>query len=682
MSYRLGIDTGGTFTDIVLLNEKNGDTFVLKVPSTPNDPSEAVINGILDLQAQTGINVEDISFFVHGSTVATNTLLEQNGSKTALITTKGFKDVLEIGRQARPKLYDFRSRRKPALVPRELRVEVDERIKSDGDILKPINKEEVKEIILQLKDKGVGSITVCLINSFINPIHEQIIKEIIEDNYPKTFVSISSEVMAEFKEYERTTTVVANGYVMPKMKKYINQLKEKLETFNLSSKFFIMQSNGGIITADNAMLIPAKTVLSGPAGGILAGLHIVETTQYKNLITIDMGGTSLDTALIKDGQPQYTTMSEVGGIPIKLPMIEMHTIGSGGGSIAWLDEGGALRVGPKSAGAVPGPVCYNKGGMEPTVTDANVILGRLNPQSILGGKMEMNLELAKKIMKEKIANPLGISVEEAAEGVLRVVNANMVRGIRVISIEKGYDPRGFSLVAFGGAGPVHAMDIANELGCSEIIIPPNPGLNSAMGMLIADARQDYVQTILTDTNNLNLDEVNKTIKEMINKAEVEMEKEGFTGGNLSLFVSMDLRYVNQAYEIEIPTQNTVLTKDDIQTGVNSFHERHQEVYGFRRDKEIVELVNIRLTAIGKMPRVNFNRDIGNDELKKIIAVESRDVFFDGKFYKTNIYRKNDLFINSMIEGPSIIEQLDTTIIIGPNQYAKLDRNSNLIVKSN
>ena len=681
MNYRLGVDTGGTFTDIALLNEETGYVDVAKIPSTPHDPSEAVIEGVRRLLGEREIDSKSISFFIHGSTVATNALLEQKGSRTALLTTRGFRDVLEIGRQSRPKLYDFKARKKPPLIPRELRFEVTERLKANGEVLIPIDQDEVRKIVGALKEQGIQSIAVCLLHSYINNVHEKMIQKIIHEEFPGAFVTISSEVLPEFKEYERTSTVSANAYVLPKMKSYLNRLVESLKETGISSDLYIMQSNGGIITSNSAMQIPARTVLSGPAGGILAGMTIVKTTPYKNLITIDMGGTSLDTALIENGRPQYTTMSEIEGNPIKLPMIEMHTIGSGGGSIAWIDAGGALRVGPQSAGALPGPVCYNKGGDEPTVTDANVILGRINPGYILDGQMKMNVAQAREVMRKKIANPLGITVEEAAEGILKVVNANMVRGIRVISIEKGHDPRQFSLVAFGGAGPVHAVDIGKELGCQEIIVPPNPGITCAMGMLMADVRHDFVQTVLTNLAKLKLDEVNQIIAQLSQEAKEQLLSEGFTDNEIQLKLALDLRYFRQAYEIEIPVTTLTLDEQTINQAIDEFHLVHKKIYGFSREEEFIELVNIRLTAIGIIPKVQFgNKAERVNEKEESVMI--RKVYFDGQFLDTKIINRSNLSSSSVLKGPAIIEQLDSTIVVYPNQTAETDLYGNLIIHVN
>ncbi|WP_010531854.1 hydantoinase/oxoprolinase family protein [Lentibacillus jeotgali] len=678
MKYRLGVDTGGTFTDIALLNEETGEISVSKVPSTPDNPSQAVLKGSNQLLKSEGKSAEDISFFIHGTTVATNTLLERKGAKTALITTEGFKDVLEIGRQARPDLYDFRARKSEVLIPRNLRYEVSERILHTGDVISDLDIEETRSVIQQLKKLGVQSIAVSLINSYVNNEHEKRIKGIIEEEYDQAYVTISSEILSEYKEYERTSSVVANSYVLPKMNRYIHHLSDNLKANDVKSDLYIMQSNGGVIDAETARDVPARTVLSGPAGGTLAGQQISQTTDFSNLITIDMGGTSLDTSLIKNGEPQFTTLSEINGNPIKFPMVEMHTIGSGGGSIAWIDSGGALRVGPHSAGSEPGPVCYDKGGYEPTVTDADVILGKINPDYILGGDMQINIAKAKAAVEEKIAKPLNLSIEEAAEGILRVVNANMVRGIRVVSLEKGHDPRDFALVAFGGAGPLHAVDLARELLCETVIVPSNPGITSAIGMLTADVRHDYVQTVAQEAHTLNIEDVHDTLSEMQREALEQLNKEGFAEKDKALVVELDLRYAKQAHEISVPLDVDYLDDKQIDKAINKFHDAHKEVYGFSREGEIIELVNIRLIAFGNLSRTRLNKGYFNHN-KEVTPIEHRNVFFDGNFYETPVFNRTDLSNAFKLTGPAVVEQLDSTIVIGPNQEAQTDVSGNLII---
>jgi N-methylhydantoinase A len=679
MNYRIGVDTGGTFTDVSLIDEGTGEMHIMKVPSTPQNPSLAVLNGVKQIIKETNIDFNQISFFIHGSTVATNALLEQKGAKTGLITTKGFKDVLQIGRQTRPKLYDFRARKSEPLVPRNLRLELNERIDYQGNIVHEVEKDEVLKLAETIKANKLTSLAVCFMHSYINPANEYKVKEILAEALPELSVTISCEVLPEIKEFERTSTAVANAYVLPKMKFYLGHLKDNLKKLKIPSSLYIMQSNGGIISANTAMNMPVRTVLSGPAGGVLAGSLVAKNTPFKNIITIDMGGTSLDTALIENEIPQYTTVSEVEGRPIKVPMIDMHTIGSGGGSIAWIDTGGALRVGPQSSGADPGPVCYGKGGTEPTVSDANVILGRLNPVSILGGKMKMDLESARKVMKEKIADPLGITIEEAAEGILKVINANMVRGIRVISVEKGHDPREFSLMAFGGAGPLHAVDIAKEINSREVIIPPTPGITCATGMLMADVKHDYVKSFTAYLNDVSTEQFNEQLFSLAEEAYKDLFEEGFSEKDIALEASLDLRYQHQAYEINISLSDTVVTDELITESITSFHENHKNIYGFNRPNESLEVANIRLVGIGKIKKI-MHGETSYEEVDKLInPIAKRQVYFNSQYHETSIFNRSDITSNTTITGPAIIEQMDSTIIIHPGQTAKTDSLGNLII---
>lgn len=676
--YRIGIDTGGTFTDVSLIEENTGKSYITKVPSTPDNPSLAVLNGIKQITAEIGIENEEISFFIHGTTVATNAMLEQKGAKTALLTTKGFKDVLQIGRQTRPKLYDFQARNTKPLVDRNIRIELDERVDVTGNIIKDIDENEVKTIAKKIKAENIESLAICFINSYVNPENEKKVKEILTEIIPEVSITLSYEVLPEFKEYERTSTTVANAYVLPKMKNYLAYLRKEISDMKINSDLYVMQSNGGVINAETAIDIPVRTMLSGPAGGVLSGAMVAKNTQHKNIITIDMGGTSLDTALIENEVPQFTTLSEIDGKPIKVPMIEMHTIGSGGGSIAWIDTGGALKVGPHSAGANPGPVCYGNGGQDPTVSDANAILGRLNPKEILGGRMKLDVESAREIMYKKIAEPLGVTVEEAAEGILKVINANMVRGIRVISVEKGHDPRDFSLMAFGGAGPLHAVDIAKDLNSKNVIIPPNPGIECAKGMLTADVRHDFVQTYTKRISITDIKEVNIILDGLVKEAKHELGKEGFTDKTIDLQAALDLRYMNQAYEIPVEIKEANLTSNDLQNAEKDFHKLHEKVYGFSRKDEELELINIRLIAKGLIKEIKTKRDDEQNNTS-LTEIDNRKIYFDGSFYNTPIYSRESLKSESIVSGPAVIEQLDSTIIIHPGQSAEVDLMENLII---
>ena len=679
MKYRIGVDTGGTFTDVALISEENGDILVTKVPSTPENSAVGVMDGVRQILSENDISEDDVSFFTHGSTVATNTLLERKGAKTALITTSGFRDILEIGRQTRPDLYNFRVRRSKPLIPRNLRCEIDERINAQGEVTQDIKKEDVHKLVEMIKENEIDSLVICLINSFLNNDNEIRLKNMLKEKFPDLSITISAEILPEIKEFERTSTVAVNGYVMPKMNFYLRDLESSLKDFGISSDLYIMQSNGGIITTDTAVEQPVRTVLSGPAGGVISGTDVSSQTGLNNLITIDMGGTSLDAALIENGEPQYTTNSQINDFPINVPMVEMHTIGSGGGSIAWIDSGGALRVGPHSAGADPGPVCYDKGGTEPTVSDANAILGRLNPDSILGGKMKMNLEGARKVVKEKIADPLGLSVEEAAEGILKVVNANMVRGIRVISVEKGHDTRDFSLLAFGGAGPLHAVDIAQELESKNVIVPLSPGINCAMGMLIADVRHDYVNSFISTTAHMDYDKLNQTMKVLEDEARAALKKQGFDDEHIEINHSIDLRYVGQAYDINIELESAEVDTDILDKAVNNFHETHEKIYGFSRREESLESVNVRVSSFGLIEKLESKKLEGASE--QTVDYTTRDVYFDGEFHETRIYQRSDLYPDYEFEGPAIIEQLDSTAVVYPGQKTKVDAFGNLIIEN-
>ncbi len=676
--YKLGVDTGGTFTDIGLIDEETGQISVTKVPSTPDNPALAVLEGVKSIVKQFGISYQEIDFFIHGTTVATNALLELKGAKTALITTEGFKDVLHIARQTRPKLYDFWSRRPEPQVPRRLRFEVPERIIYTGEILKPLETEVVQEIAQKLKKEKVEAAAVCLLHSYANSKHEKIIKEILQKEYPELIVSISSEILSEFREYERMSTVTINAYVMPKVNRYVSHLEGKLKEMGVKSDLYIMQSNGGVITSETAREASARTVLSGPAGGALAGIFACHQTGTDNIITVDMGGTSLDICLVENKEPRYTTESQIGGYPIKLPMIDIHTIGAGGGSIAWMDAGGALRVGPESAGAVPGPVCYQKGGKEPTVTDANVVLGRINPGYILGGRMEMNLEGARQAIKEKIADPLELTVEEAAAGIIRVVNANMVRGIRVVSVENGYDPREFSLVSFGGAGPVHAVEMAKELAMKEVIVPVNPGITSAIGMLTADVRHDYVQTFIVSTNKVQLDDLEKLYDKLESEAIDQLAEEGFSKENVILLRTADMRYEGQAFELGVSAPAGKLNKKHISDMEKQFNDIHLKQYGYQRSGETIELVNLRLVALGKLPGLKIKDEEVFIETKPEVY-SSRKVYFNDGFLDTAIYNRDKLLPGQQIIGPAVIEQLDSTTVVFPEQTARVDAFNNIII---
>ncbi len=675
----MGIDTGGTFTDLCLVDETTGGVAVAKVSSTPNNPAEAVIDGIKKLIAEKDLKPNQISFLIHGTTVATNALLEGKGAPTALITTAGFEDVLLIGRQSRPRLYDFWAKRPTPTVPRSLCFGAPERILYTGEVLRPLDREAVRSFIRKIRDKGINSIAVCLIHAYANPVHEQQIKSIIQNIHPEAFVTISSEILPEYREYERTSTVCINAYVMPKVNSYVRYLEEMLQKLGVASELYIMQSNGGVITAQMARESSARTILSGPAGGALIGVHLAAALKTPNVITIDMGGTSSDICLIESAQPKLTTEADIEGYPIKLPMIDMNTIGAGGGSVAWIDAGGALRVGPRSAGADPGPVCYGRGGNEPTVTDANIILGRINPAYLLGGEMEVHLEKAGEIVEEKIARPLGIDLMQAAEGIVAVVNANMIRGIRRVSVERGYDPRDFDLVPFGGAGPLHGVELSQALNMNRVVIPTHPGIASAFGMLSADVRHDYVQTLITTSDQVAGDRLDSVYHDLEAQGKRQLAREGFEGDAVILARLADMRYAGQSYELSLSVPTDKITTETLNSLFKRFHQTHKQSYGYSREGTLIEFVNFRVVAQGKLPR---SRLAGNQPKgrKPARAVDSRTVWFQGRGVETLIYARSDLIQNQVIMGPAIVEQLDSTVVIPPGFRGTVEELGNIIIQ--
>jgi N-methylhydantoinase A len=677
--YRLGVDTGGTFTDLCLFNEETGRTEVAKVPSTPADPAEAILAGIDKLRAERGLDPRRISFLIHGTTVATNALLEGKGAPTALITTAGFEDVILIGRQSRPKLYDFWSRRPSPIVPRSRCYGVSERVLFTGEVLRPLDEAGARESIAAIRAAGITSIAVCLIHSYANPVHEKRIKALIAEIHPEAFVTISSEVLPEYREYERTSTICINAYVMPKVNAYVTHLEASLKEMGVASDLYIMQSNGGVIAALTARESSARTALSGPAGGALTGVYLAGKLDQPNVVTIDMGGTSSDICLIESGRPRLTTEADIEGYPIKLPMIDINTIGAGGGSIAWIDAGGALRVGPESAGADPGPVCYDLGGTEPTVTDANAIMGRINPAYLLGGDMAVDLEKAKAVVTEKIARPLGLDLMTAAAGIIRVVNANMIRGIRRVSVERGYDPRDFALVPFGGAGPLHGVELARALNMTRIIVPTYPGIASAYGMLSADVRHDYVQTFIAVSDAVAADRVEAVYRDLEAQGISQLAREGFSDPKVALTRLADLRYLGQSYELSVPVPTGGIDAGSIAALVEDFHNSHRRSYGYTRPGEPVEFVNLRLVALGKLPvsDISGRWPAGDGEPEPI---GRRPVCFEGEPMETPVFKREGLFRDRPVRGPAVVEQLDSTVVIPPGYSGRIETWGNMIIQ--
>lgn len=658
----VGVDTGGTFTDIILLGD--GKLKVHKVLSTPDDPSRAIMQGLTNLGVAQHLDV-----LVHGSTVATNAVLERKGVTTGLITTAGFRDVLEIGRQTRPKLYDIRVQKTPPLVPQAQRVEVVERLNERGEVVVPLDEPSLTAAIETLQEAGVQAVAISLLFSFANPAHEQRVAE--KARAVGFYVSASYEVLPEFREYERTSTIVLNAYVGPLIDAYLQRLEQALPAHTLLR---IMQSNGGSILSATARREAARTLLSGPAAGVVGAAFVAKASGITQSISFDIGGTSTDVALI-DAQIAETTDGSIGGYPTKLPMIDIHTVGAGGGSIAWFDTGGALRVGPASAGASPGPAAYGQGGTEATVTDANVVLGRLIPQAFLGGTMHLHEEEARKAIAP-IAEHLGGTVEEAALGIVRIVNANMEAAIRVISVERGSDPRHLTLIAFGGAGPLHACELATALRIPRVLIPTTPGVLSALGMLVADTIKDYVRTIMIMAEQAEA-LVTSVFAELEQQGRNELAQEGIHSTQIVIERYLDLRYSGQSYELVISFEDTVAK------AVEHFHLLHEQRFGYNDPNEQVYVVNVRLKARGLTNKPALEtRKVTHGAVARPYDMQ-HTVFATSHGHITHevpVYDRDALIPGVEIAGPAIITQYDTTTVLPPGWYAYVDAVSNIIVE--
>ena len=667
MSIRIAIDTGGTFTDLVLSDPDTGRLVFDKVPSTPADPSRALVAGVKGLVAKAGFTSDDILFLIHGTTVATNTILQRRGALTAFITTEGFRDVLHIQRQDRPHLYNMRVRRTPALVPRSLRYELPERTRHDGSEELPVDLDRLNALIGALREDGIEAVGVGFLHSHITPGHEQSVGEALRQALPDTTVCLSSDMSREEGEYERFSTCAMNAYVQPVMTNYLKKVGDALADSSIEAPLYVMKSNGGVTSSENAADHCVHTILSGPAGGVVAGEEIGKRLDRPNLITADMGGTSFDVAMIHEGAIAFAKNAEIDGLALKAPMMDIHTIGAGGGSIAWIDSGGALRVGPQSAGAVPGPACYRTGGTDPTVTDANLVLGRLSTDSLLGGAITLDPSAARKVIEDKIASRLRCSVEEAAEGIIRVINASMTAAIRKLTVERGYDPRLFTLMPFGGAGPLHGVELALELGIRDVVIPVAPGVASAVGLVFSNLRSDQIQTHVELLNRLDAGEFDQILEELTERALGDLETS--TEGNSPVISRrVGLRYAGQGYDIPIDLPGGPV---DLANLESAFHVEHERQYGFARRDQRVQLVTIWVSV--EVP-------IADDQRKPSERTESdtpmpgsiRPVYLTGNWVDTPIYSRTGLRPGHRIVGPAIIEQLDSTTLIRPNQNACVD----------
>ena len=680
-NYSVAVDVGGTFTDVVLCNLDTNKQSVFKTPSTPDDPSAGFLTGLQQILEVNGIKPAQVKHIFHGTTIATNAILENKGSRVGVLVTEGFKYVLEIGRHGTPRLVNPNSWIKPErpVRPRDIE-EIPERVSFDGEILIPLDETAVRRAARRFRDEDISSIAVSFLHSYANRDHESRARELILEEFPNAQVSLSSEVLAVFREYERTITTVLNAYVMPRVSTYLGNLERALGGEKVDSTLSIMKSNGGIVSSSVAVRQPVHTALSGPAAGVMATLQIAESTGVLNCISFDMGGTSTDVSLIKERHPTTNLGGNLGDWPIQLPMLDIVTIGCGGGSIAAVSASGVLSVGPTSAGAVPGPVCYGNGGTAPTVTDANLVLGRINTQ-IAGGILSLDGRAAAEAIQQNIASPLGLDQNAAANGILKIANNTMVGAIRNISVERGHDPKDFALVAYGGAGPMHAIDVAALLGINHVVVPLNPGIASAFGLLAAEFKNDYARTFLQQAPGYDLDGIESVYSELEAEGRAWLNEEGVPQEVHAISRSADLRYAHQGSEVTVPLSGKQATGETMDALVQEFHAQHQQLYGFSLDQR-VEIVTLRVTVSGDVGSVVLpRRDGGSDSPEKAI-LDRRQVYFDqaNGFVPCNIYSRDQLSPGASISGPAILEGMDSTVVINPGWTSLVDDYGNCIIR--
>lgn len=687
---RIGVDVGGTFTDLVLWDD-DGTVVVHKTPSTNHDPSIGTMDGIQVLAERAGIDPSEIDMFFHGTTVATNIVLEHNGCDVGMITTEGFRDLLHIARKKRPLNYSNYQDlpwQKWQLVPRRNRRVVPERIDAAGNVLTPLDEDAVREQVRLLKDRGVQAIAVAFLHSYRNPTHERRVKEIILEEFPEVFISLSSEVAPQYREYERFSTAALNAFIGPKTSKYIENLAGKASAAQVGEDVHLMTSAGGLVTSRSASEIPVSLLTSGVIAGLLGGCAIGKASGFPSVITLDVGGTSADVGVAPDGalRMKHLLDTRIGDYHAMVPMAEVDTIGAGGGSIAVVDDGGMFRVGPRSAGAVPGPACYNRGGTEPTSTDAMVMMGWLRENSFLSGTMEVKPELAREAIQTHIADKLETPVDEAAMGIFKILAHSMTEAISLHSVRKGYDPRDFSLIAEGGAGPLFAWQIADQLGIPRVIVPGHPGITSAVGLLTTDIRYEMPTTVWTSSADPNVELISEQIDRLSKQAIAQLEADGVAPEDISLERSVDCRYVGQGYELRVSAPDGEIDDVWVKTTAEAFHEAHGRTYSQRFDDKPVQLINVRVTGVGAVPHVRIAEiEKGGDDASAAIKTTTQALFWASETAKpewveTPVYERSQLLAGNKIDGPAIVEQFDSTTIIGMNQHAYVDAVGHIIIE--
>ena len=683
MAYRLGVDVGGTFTDLMLVRDESGKQFRVKTPSTPADPSEGVLAGVERILSEAEVEASDLAYVMHGTTVATNAVLESKGARVGLITTRGFGQILHLARSQTPGPlagWIIMIKPEPPAALEDTR-EADERMDAHGNVVQELDEEQARSIVTDLVESGVESLTVSLINSYANASHERRIKELIAELYPDFPVTISAEVLPEFREYERTLTACMNSYVRPKVGGYVKNLEAALRERGVTCAVNILRSDAGLMSLEITQEKPVFGILSGPAGGVAGALAVSRRAGFPDILTFDMGGTSTDVSLCQDGQTTIKRETELGHFRVKVPSVNVHSVGAGGGSIAHVPElTRALRVGPQSAGADPGPASYGRGGEEPTVTDANVVVGHL-PPSLIGGEMVLDVDAARASV-ETIGAALGLDVYQAAQGILDIVNENMAGALRLVSVQRGYDPRDFALVAFGGAGPLHANAVAKLMGSFPVLVPPGPGLLCAAGDLVADFREEFARTFIRTVGQATTDEVVGILSELGEEARAWLAREGISADRQSLDHSVDVRYYRQGYEIPVAATLEDLEERGIELLTERFNELHEQYYGYQMPAEC-EIVNLRAVGVGAVPEprmLSMEETVGPDASQAV--VEEQEVYFEGEQIPTRIYDRAKLRAGNRVKGPAIVTEFDSTTVVLPGFAAEIDAHLNILINPN
>jgi len=680
MACRLGIDVGGTFTDLLLFDESSGALHLLKTPSTPQDQSIGILTGVQKLIEQARVTPTDIKAVLHGTTVSTNIVLEEKGAKVGLLVTENFEQVLHMARSQTPgPLAGWMIMIKPdPLADLEMTRGISERLNARGEIIKPLDEGHAAQQIRDLLGAGVESLTVSLLHAYANPVHERRLRALIQAVNKEIPVSLSSDILPEFREYERTLVTVMNAYVSPKMRLYLNNFEEKLRSVHFSPHVNIVRSDGGLMSVARAAESPVHTMLSGPAGGVSGAAFVAGLAGYPNALGFDMGGTSTDVSMIQNGTPNISRQTQLGYYPIKVPSVEVHSVGAGGGSIAHVPMTGALRVGPQSAGATPGPACYGQGGEFPTVTDANVVLGRLPPK-LLGGEMPLDVKAAEEVVS-KIARAMGLDLHQAAQGILDIVNENMFGALRLTTVQKGLDPRDFALVAFGGAGPLHGNAIALLAGCYPVIVPTTPGVLSALGFLYSDVKNEFAQTYIRTVGEVESAQLRDILTSLGNDARAWLGEEGIAAPAQELRYEVDVRYFRQGYEFSLDVDPAALANGGTADIARRFGDIHERLYGFRLDAA-VEIVNLRAVGVGRVVKMRFPRfDSQGSDASAAITEQAR-VYFHGNFLTANVYDRGLLHAGNVIPGPAIVTQKDSTTVIHPGHVGEVDSYLNILIFS-